>query len=84
MAFCLATFPLLLERTDTEKFGLHRVPEEELSFPEEYSLYAQSSEMEDDDGEEEDLILDGVVEDEDDDVEAGSTNYASENTPLLA
>lgn len=76
LAFCLATFPLLLERTDTEKFGLYRIPEEDLSFPEAYAR-AQSEK----DDEEVDLILDGV---EEGDEEAGSSKYASENTPLLS
>ena len=72
----MATFPLLLERTGTEKFGLTRIPQEELAFPEEYKARGQRETND----EEIDLILDGVEEGND---EGGSTEFVSESTPLL-
>ena len=68
---------MLLERTDTERFGLCRIPEEDLSFPEAYS---KADSLEKGADEEVDLVLDGGIEE---DAEGRSTNYASENTPLL-
>ena len=76
IGFCLATFPLLLERTDTENFGLHRIPQEDLSFPEEYMRAQLHIDIED---EEYDLVLDVVDENGDE----GGSNFATENTPLL-
>lgn len=77
VAYCLATFPLLLERTGTEKFGLTRIPEEELAFPEEY---LQAHEVED-----EDLILVDIDEAEEESKSKTDkeTEIASEITPLL-
>lgn len=82
IAFCLATCPLLLERTDTEKFGLRRISEDELTFPEEHYNLLSKSAIEEEGA---DLVLDVV---EEGDEEAGSKTeeekqIASENTPLL-
>ncbi|CAJ1934710.1 unnamed protein product [Cylindrotheca closterium] len=75
IGFCMAIFPLLLERADIENFGLHRIPEEDLSFPEVYNVPIKLD-MDEDDF---DLVLDVVDENGD---EEGS-NFATENTPLL-
>jgi hypothetical protein len=73
IAFCLATLPLLAH-TDTSKYGLERIPDSELSFPEDHLFQRQEAE-------DEDLILTVVDDQEDDEKES---DVVSENTPLIS
>jgi hypothetical protein len=82
IGFCLATLPLLTH-SDTSKYGLHRIPNEELSFPEDHLNFYQ--EQEDD---EDSPVFNNVVVD---DGEKQETHFddekapvASEDTPLLS
>lgn len=75
IGYCLATFPLLLERTETEDFGLNRIPEQDLAFPEEYMRPKLDIILDDENF---DLILDVVDENDGDE-----SNFPTENTKLL-
>ncbi|KAL3936907.1 MAG: hypothetical protein SGBAC_007876 [Bacillariaceae sp.] len=75
IGYCLAAFPFLLERTDIGQIGLLRIPQEDLSYPEEY---VQVDCILDDDDEDFDLVLDAVEEKDDEE-----SDFENENTPLL-
>lgn len=82
IGFCLATLPLLTH-SDTSKYGLNRIPNEELSFPEDHLNFYQ--EQEDD---EDSSIFNIVVLDDGEKQPKHSDDeeepVASEETPLLS
>jgi hypothetical protein len=85
IGFCLATLPLLTH-SDTSKYGLHRIPNEELSFPEDHLNFYQEQEQED--NEDSPVFNNNVVVD---DAEQQQQHFddekapvASEDTPLLS